>query len=155
MTPLPRTVLMFLTLSVSCDFGQTAALQGNLPKAAAPAQPVERTALMRGRALVNDFYALRVESLWQAFALDVREQWGSLTAFRTYRRVGATTYGAETQVIRERVFSDRGVTYYVRTAKFERGPHTLWNIVVGFDARGRVAVFAIAAQEEAESDRVA
>lgn len=120
-----------------------------------PATLPERVALTRGRALVKDFYAVRVEPLWQAFVPDLREKWGSIATFRAFRTAGVTAYGAETQVTRERVFSRQGITYYIRTATFERGSKNDWNIVVGFDGVGRVMVFAITAQDEAGPGRVA
>lgn len=123
--------------------------------APAPSTPAELQALTRGRALVADFYALRLERLWGAFTGEARAQWGSLDAFRAFREAGARTYGAERQVMAERTFTDGGVTYYVRSATFERDPQTVWALVLGFDAVGRVGVFGIAAQGEQVPGRLA
>ncbi|WP_246581153.1 hypothetical protein [Deinococcus aestuarii] len=132
-----------------------ASAQTTLPPVSAPSTPAEREALTRGRALVADFYALRVERLWEAFTGEARAQWGSLDAFRAFREAGARTYGAERQVMAERTFSEGGVTYYVRSATFEHDPRTVWAVVLGFDAVGRVGLFGIAAQGEQTPDRLA
>lgn len=150
-----RPVVLCFALLVPCAYGQAASLQSPSTKAVVPGNSAERTALTRGRALVKDFYAVRVETLWQAFVPDLREEWGSLVTFRAFRTMGVTTYGAEKQMVRERVFSNRGITYYVRTARFERDPQNLWNIVFGFDGVGRVMVFAIAAEEQTDSEQIA
>lgn len=152
---MPRYMALCLVLMSLCEGGRAVAVQGSPPAVLAPVTPAERIALTRGRALVKDFYAVRMESVWQAFVPGLREEWGSLTSFRAFRTAGVITYGAEKQVVRERVFSDQGITYYVRTASFERDPQNLWNIVVGFDGVGRIIVFAITAQENNEDDRFA
>lgn len=145
MTPLLRPLTLGLTLLIPGL--PVAGAQTALPPLTAPGSPAERAALTRGRALVADFYALRVENLWQAFTADLKGEWGSLDAFRAYRRAGVQQYGAETRVLRERTFTGEGVAYYVRSALFEKDPATLWNVVVGFDARGQVSLFAIVGEE--------
>ncbi|BDP40877.1 hypothetical protein DAETH_08460 [Deinococcus aetherius] len=121
----------------------------------APSTPAEREALTRGRALIADFYALRLERLWGAFTTETKAQWGSLEAFQAFREAGARTYGAERQLMAERTFTDAGVTYYVRSATFEHDPRTVWALVFGFDAVGRVGLFGIAAQGEQVPGRIA
>jgi len=154
MTPLRQlTAACFLTLGLAL-LGPPGGAQTTLPAPPA-ATAAERTALTRGRALVANFYAVRVDPLWQAFTPEMRTEWGSLAAFRAYREAGVRTYGAERRVLRERTFAEGGVTYYVRSATFERGPQTVWAVVVGFDTVGRVALFAVVAEAEAEPGRVA
>lgn len=153
MTPL-RQLLTASCLACGLAFALPAAAQAALPAPPA-ATAAERTALTRGRALVADFYARRVERLWQSFTPQMQAEWGPLAAFRAYREAGVRTYGAERRVLRERTFTQGGVTYYVRSATFERDPQTVWAVVVGFDAVGRVALFAIVAEAEAEPGRVA
>ncbi|MEF2278700.1 hypothetical protein V3W47_10340 [Deinococcus sp. YIM 134068] len=126
-----------------------------VPVAPAPATAAERQALTRGRELIADFYALRVERVWQAFTTQARADWGTLNAFRAFREAGVQTYGAEKRMLRERTFTDDGVTYYVRSATFEGDTRNVWALVFGFDAVGRVGVFAIAAEGEQEPERVA
>ncbi|WP_102128354.1 hypothetical protein [Deinococcus planocerae] len=129
--------------------------QTTAPPVPVPGTPAELQALARGRALIADFYALRLERLWRAFTPQAKEQWGSLEAFQAFREAGARTYGAERQVVAERTFTEDGVTYYVRSAVFERDPGTVWALVFGFDAVGRVGLFGIAAQGEQAPGRVA
>lgn len=151
MTPLLRSVTLGLALLLPAGAAQTA-----LPSTPSVSSPGERAALARGRTLVADFYAVRVDRLWQAFTPDVRAEWGTLAAFRAFREAGVRTYGAERRVVRERTFTDAGVTYYVRSATFERDTENVWAVVLGFGALGRVEVFAIAAEGEQDSpERVA
>lgn len=154
MTPL-RQLLTVACLACGLALATPAgAAQTTLPAPPA-ATAAERTALTRGRALVADFYAERVERLWQAFTPQMQAEWGLLAAFRSYREAGVRTYGAERRVLRERTFTQGGVTYYVRSATFERDPGTVWALVLGFDAVGRVALFAVVPEAEAEPGRVA
>lgn len=151
MKPLLRSVTLGLALLVAAGAAQTA-----LPPTPAVTSPGERAALTRGRALVADFYAVRVDRVWQAFTPEVRAEWGNVAALRAFREAGVRTYGAERRVLRERTFTDAGVTYYVRSATFERDPETVWAVVFGFDAAGRVQLFTIAAEDgEASPGRVA
>lgn len=150
MTLLLRSVTLCLAL-----LAPVAAAQVILPVIPAPTTSAERLALTRGRALVTDFYAVRVERVWQTFTSDVRGEWGSLAAFRAYREAGVKTYGAERRMLGERTFTNAGTTYYVRSATFERDTKTIWAVVVGFDAVGRVSLFAIAAEGEQVPERVA
>lgn len=145
---LQRSVTVCLALLAPVALGGPARAQSSLPPVSAPSSAAERTALTRGRALLADFYAVKVEGLWQAFTPELRDGWGSLGAFRSFREAGVQTYGAEREVLREWTFTERGVTYYVRSARFEGDPETLWNVVVGFDAVGRISVFAIVEDED-------
>ncbi|GMA14130.1 hypothetical protein E5F05_18185 [Deinococcus metallilatus] len=150
MNTLLRPVTLCLTLLAPVSVAQTFLLP-----APAPATAAEQAALTRGRALIADFYALRVERMWQVFTAEMRARWGTLTEFRTYREAGAKTFGAEQRVLREQVFTDAGTTYYIRSATFERDAQTIWDLIVGFDAVGRVSLFAIAAEGEQAPERLA
>ena len=148
MNALQRSVTVCLALLAPVAGGGPAQAQSTLPPMTAPSSAAERTALTRGRALVADFYAVKVEGLWQAFTPELREGWGSLGAFRAFREAGVQTYGPERQLMREWTFTERGVTYYVRSARFEGDPEVLWNLVMGFDSVGRVSVFAIVEDDD-------
>ncbi|MBZ9753135.1 hypothetical protein K7W42_20055 [Deinococcus sp. HMF7604] len=147
MTALLRSVALSLTLLVP------AAAQGT-PPPAGTSTAAERTALIRGRALLTEFYAVRLDGLWNAFSSDVQGQWGSLAAFRAYRQAGVTTYGAERQVVGERTFTNQGETFYVRSATFEKAPQAVWALVVGFTGT-RVTTFGIVLEDETSDDPVA
>ncbi len=98
---------------------------------------------------MRSFYAVRLDGVWAAFTEDARAPWGTLAAFRAYREAGVREYGAETRVLKEEIVREDGVTYYVRTAVFERHPEQVWAVVLGFDASGRVALFTITLAGEA------
>ncbi|UBV42680.1 hypothetical protein LAJ19_00070 [Deinococcus taeanensis] len=122
------------------------------PPRPAPPRPTatavaEQSALTRGRALLRDFYAVRLLGLWGAFSADVRRQWGSLEAFQAFREQGVRQYGAEEQVVQERTFTRDGEVFYVRSATFEGAPGLVWALVVGFKG-SRVTTFGIALQED-------
>lgn len=149
-----KTLLRTATLCLAL-LAPASAAQATLPVTPAPATPAEQAALTRGRALIADFYAVRVERLWAAFTPEVQAEWGTLAAFRAFREAGVKTYGAERRVMGERTFTDSGTTYYVRSATFELDNQTIWALVVGFDAAGRVSLFGIAAEGEQAPERVA
>ncbi|SMB90057.1 hypothetical protein [Deinococcus hopiensis] len=148
MNTFSRSVLLGLALLVPAAGLGAAGAQRILPMLSAPATDAEKAALTRGRALVADFYAVKVEGLWKSFTPELQGGWGSLGSLRAYREAGVQAYGAERQVLREWTFTDGGVAYYVRSARFEEDPNTLWNVVVGFDAAGRVSVFGIMEDDE-------
>lgn len=123
-------------------------LHTTLPMLSTPATEAEALALARGRTLVQDFYRVRLEGLWQAFSEDLQTGWGSPGALRAFREEGLQRYGEEQEVLRERTFTDGGVAYYVRSARFRGDPGTLWNVVIGFDPGGRVTVFGFTPEGE-------
>ncbi|ALW90084.1 hypothetical protein [Deinococcus actinosclerus] len=114
----------------------------------------EQTALTRGRALLAEFYAVKLDALWQAFTPEVRAQWGTLADFRAYREAGVQTFGAQRQQIGERTLTRDGETFYVRSAIFQRDPTTVWAIVIGFTGP-RVSTFVILREGETGNDPVA
>ncbi|WP_216320898.1 hypothetical protein [Deinococcus aestuarii] len=101
--------------------------------------------LERGRRLTRLFYDGNLEQVWAAFSPSARGEWGGLAGFETYRESGRRAYGAETGVVRERVVREGELTYYTRTATFEKGPRGGWTVVFGLDASGRVQEFGIVA----------
>lgn len=137
---------LLLAALLACAPAPALAQSGPPAPPAVAQTAAERRALTQGRALVADFYAVRVERLWQAFTAEARTRWGSLEDFRAFREAGVQTYGAERRVVRERVLTSEGLTYYVRSATFEGDPQTVWALVLAFDAAGRVQLFGIAAE---------
>ena len=124
--------------------------------AAAPALTPERgAALTRGRQLLEDFYAVRLDALWQSFTPQVRAQWGSLAAFRAFRLSGVAQYGAQRELVRERTLTEDGETFYVRSATFEKAPKQVWSLVIGFGQDGRVSTFGILLEEDRSGGQVA
>lgn len=158
-----------LSLSLLCALLGTVALpaasaQTAAPASVAPAAPARTTpavtperaaALARGRQLLTDFYAVRLDALWASFTPEVRAQWGSLTAFRTFRLSGVAQYGAQLELVRERTLTEDGETFYIRSATFEKAPEQVWSLVVGFGADGRVSTFGILLEEDRSGSQVA
>ncbi|THF85274.1 hypothetical protein E7T09_17440 [Deinococcus sp. KSM4-11] len=126
------------------------------PPAAAPAPqtPAEQFALTRGRALMLDFYAVKVDGLWNAFTPELQQQWGSLEGFRAFRETGVQQYGKETQLVGERTFTRAGEAFYLRSAVFEGAPKQVWGLIIGFTGL-RVTTFAINLLEDTSTDQVA
>ena len=136
------------------------------PKAAAPAVPApgvntppvmsKDAALKRGRQLIEWFYTQNLGPVWTAFLPTARADFGDdLAAFKAYRAMGVTTYGKESRLISEEVQSEGGVTYYLRTATFERGPKVLWTLAFGLNAQGQVVTFGILGGTEPAPDKQA
>jgi len=131
------------------------------PKASAAATPAtpamgRDAVLTRGRQLVTWFYAQDLDPVWAAFLPSARANFGSdLSAFKAYRSSGVTTYGKETRLLSEDVQTMDGVTYYLRTATFEKGPRVQWTVAFGLDAAGRVVEFGILGGTEAAPDQQA
>jgi len=126
--------------------------------AATPAAPTlgRDAVLTRGRQLVTWFYAQNLDPVWAAFLPSARANFGSdLSAFKAYRSSGVTTYGKETRLLSEDVQTMDGVTYYLRTATFEKGPRVQWTVAFGLDAAGRVVNFGILGGTEAAPDQQA
>ncbi|GGS34824.1 hypothetical protein [Deinococcus knuensis] len=125
-------------------------------KAAAPARAsaAEQAAMTRGRTLLRDFYAVRLDGLWGAFSPGVRSQWGTLESFRSFRRDGLAQYGPERQVVQERTFTRGPEVFYVRSAAFEKAPELVWAVVLGFTGT-QVTTFGIALEEDRSDAPVA
>ncbi|WP_264778192.1 hypothetical protein [Deinococcus aetherius] len=110
---------------------------------AATAKLARATPLDRGRQLARLFYSGQLDQVWAAFLPAVRSEWGSLSAFKAYRAEGTEAYGDEKSVLNERVTRDGGVTYYTRTATFERDPGNGWTLILGLDGEGNVREFGV------------
>lgn len=137
----------------------SAAAQSAAPVPARPAAPAARTpteqaALTRGRALMTEFLASKLDRLWNAFTPDVRGQWGTLDGFRAFRKTGIEQYGAETRVVRERTFMQGGEAVYVRSSIYEKFPDQVWAFVLGFTGE-RVTTFGVLLEDERTDDPVA
>ena len=129
--------------SVAQSIPATPPKTGGTPARALPAMSREAV-ITRGRQLVTWFYAQNLEPVWAAFLPTARADFGGdLNIFKAYRAGGVTTYGQETRLISEEVQQDEGVTYYLRTATFERGPRVQWTVAFGMDSMGRVVTFGI------------
>ena len=112
--------------------------------------------LARGRQLVAWFYAQNLDPVWAAFLPTARAGFGDdLSIFRAYRANGVITYGKESRLLSEDVQTMDGVTYYLRTATFEKGPRVQWTVAFGLDAAGQVVDFGILGGTEAAPDQQA
>ena len=137
----------------------TAAPATPVPTRAAPAATSalsREAALTRGRQLVTWFYAQNLGPVWAAFLPTARADFGGdLSTFRTYRANGVTNFGKESRLLSEDVQSMDGVTYYLRTATFEKGPRVQWTVAFGLNAQGQVVNFGILGGTEAAPDQQA
>lgn len=152
-----RWILPLVLTALPGALAQTATPATRVPTApgrAAPA-PERAAALTRGRQLLEDFYAVRLDALWQSFTPQVRAQWGSLASFRAFRLSGVEQYGAQRELVRERTLSEDGETFYVRSATFEKAPKQVWSLVIGFRADGRISTFGILLEEDRSGGQVA
>ncbi|MFB9993610.1 hypothetical protein ACFFLM_16735 [Deinococcus oregonensis] len=143
--------LLLLTATAPAEAQKTP----TAPPAAAAPTAAEKTALTRGRTLMKEFYAVKLDNLWNAFTADVRGQWGTLAGFKQFRETGVRDYGAEQEVVRERTLTRAGVTYYVRSAAFQKAPKLVWALTIGFDRTGKVSAFGIALEQDRTEDQVA
>ena len=162
-------LLLALTLSAAglTSAQSTLNIPATPPKAsstAAPAMPAsastspmsKEAVLARGRQLVTWFYAQNLDPVWAAFLPTARADFGGdLSAFKAYRANGVTTYGKESRLLSEDVQSMDGVTYYLRTATFEKGPRVQWTVAFGLNAQGQVVNFGILGGTEAAPDQQA
>ncbi|WP_407570383.1 hypothetical protein [Deinococcus altitudinis] len=152
------------TLNIPATPPKTSAPAMSAPTMSAPAvaAPAATTAmskeavLARGRQLVTWFYAQNLDPVWAAFLPTARADFGGdLSAFKTYRANGVTNFGKESRLLSEDVQSMDGVTYYLRTATFEKGPRVQWTVAFGLNAQGQVVNFGILGGTEAAPDQQA
>ncbi|GGL88653.1 hypothetical protein GCM10010840_28290 [Deinococcus aerolatus] len=146
--------LALLVLSPSALAQGTTAAPPRPPAAAATRTPAEQAAFTRGRALMTEFLALRLERLWNSFTPAVQGQWGTLDGFTTFRKTGIEQYGRETKLVRERTFMQGNEAVYVRSAIYEKFPDQVWAFVMGFTG-DRVTTFGVLLEEERTDDPVA
>lgn len=154
-----RLAPLALLLGAALLTGQAAQAAAPKPPPTSSATPVrasaaEQAAMTRGRTLVQDFYAVRLDGLWRAFSPDVRAQWGTLTDFQAFRRGGLAQYGPERQVVQERTFTRGPEVFYVRSAAFEKAPELVWAVVLGFTG-AQVTTFGIALEDDRSDAPVA
>ena len=127
-----------------------------LPAPAAGTTMSKDAVLARGRQLVTWFYAQNLDPVWAAFLPTARADFGGdLSTFKTYRTNGVTNFGKESRLLSEDVQSMDGVTYYLRTATFEKGPRVQWTVAFGLNAQGQVVNFGILGGTEAAPDQQA
>ena len=115
----------------------------------------EKLAQTRARALLEEFYAVKLDNIWAAFTPAVKAQWGDLAGFTQYRKTGVEQFGAQKELVGEKTFMQGGVTYYVRSATFEKAPQIVWAVTFGFDQLNRVSAFGIALEHDRSNDQVA
>jgi hypothetical protein len=99
--------------------------------------------LEQGRKLVLDFYAVKLEGLFELFTPDLQVRTGGLEAFRTYRLRGIEMYGQELEMLEEEVISKDNLKAYVRTAVFEKRPNLVWYVICAFDETTAIEYFNI------------
>ena len=135
-------VLVLLTFSVQAqNFKQTNSSFLSLQQAINPMTDAQ--VLEQGRKLVLEFYAVKLEGLFELFTPDLQVRTGGLEAFRTYRLIGIEAYGQELEVLEEEVLIRENLKGYVRTAVFEKRPNLVWYVICAFDEKGAVGYFNI------------
>ena len=165
--PAPRlapvlTSLLVLGLAAPPGLAQSNSIPAKPPAAtpavgtpAAPAPLARAATLARGRQLTRLFYAQQLGPVWDAFLDSAREGYGGdLEAFKAYRANGVVTYGKETRVVSEEVRVIGGLSYYLRTATFERGPRVSWTVYFALNAAGKVVEFGILGNPPAAPEQV-
>jgi hypothetical protein len=140
MKRLVLTVLVLLTFSVQAQSNKTSSL-GALQQAVNPMPDAQ--VLERGRKLVLEFYAVKLEGLFELFTPDLQVRTGGLEAFRTYRLRGIEMYGQELEMLEEEVISKDNLKAYVRTAVFEKRPNLVWYVTCAFDETTAIEYFNI------------
>ena len=118
MTPTLRRLLLLGTL--------IGLPSGSVSLAAAPAATTaqtvaEKSAETRARALLKEFYAVKLGNIWAAFTPEVKAQWGTLDGFTQYRQTGVEQFGAEQELVGEKTFRRGDVTYYVPQCHLREG----------------------------------
>ncbi|GGR00808.1 hypothetical protein [Deinococcus ruber] len=150
----PARLLLTMTALLLSAAPTLAATPATTPPAAANTLARD-AALKRGRQLVTWFYAQNLTPVWAAFLPTARAGFGGdLKVFQAYRANGVVTYGKELRLISEDVRVQDGVSYYLRTATFEKGPDVQWTVVFGLDSVGRVVEFGIIGAGEALPQQV-
>ena len=136
--------------SVPSEAATPAVVAVPAPPPVIPARPVASPGalqadapLVRARLLTKRLYDGPLQEVWAAFSPGVQAEWGSYEKFAAFRAGGRQAYGAETRVLSEGLTRSGGVTYYTRTATFERGPRDGWTVIMGLDSAGQVQEFGI------------
>jgi hypothetical protein len=140
MKRLVLAVLVLLTFSVQAQSNKSSS-SINFQQAVNPMTDAQ--VLERGRKLVLDFYAVKLEDLFALFTPDLQVRTGGLEAFRTYRLRGIEMYGQELEMLEEEVISKDNLKAYVRTAVFEKRPNLVWYVICAFDETTAIEYFNI------------
>jgi hypothetical protein len=142
MKRLVLAVLVLFTFSVQAqNFKQQSSNFLNLQQVVNPMTDAQ--VLEQGRKWVLDFYAVKLEGLFNLFTPDLQVRTGGLEAFRTYRLQGIEVYGQELEMLEEEVISKDNLKAYVRTAVFEKRPNLVWYVICAFDETGAIEYFNI------------
>jgi hypothetical protein len=136
-------VLVLLTFSVQAQNFRQDSSSSLITRQQAVNPMTDAQVLERGRKLVLDFYAVKLEPLFELFTPDLQVRTGGLEAFRNYRLMGIEVYGQELEMLEEEVITQDNVKGYVRTAVFEKRPNLVWYVICAFDETGAVAYFNI------------
>ncbi|THF83978.1 hypothetical protein E7T09_20935 [Deinococcus sp. KSM4-11] len=136
--------------------GSIPTIAAAIPRAPLSARPAVRAAsvsetgsaqldatLRLARWLTQQWYDSSLQTVWAAFSPKVKAQWKSYGDFQSFRAGGKRAYGAETAVLAEELTPHGTVTYYTRTASYERGPKDGWTLIIGLDASGQVQDFGV------------
>ena len=112
----------------------------------------------QGAALTADFYARRIDVIWDRMSPPMQAALQSKENLAAFREQIDAQLGAETAVVEETVGSEQGVGIYVRKARFEKVP-VLIVVQWAIDAEGVIAGFFIrpdqtAAQTAAPSEHL-
>jgi hypothetical protein len=140
MKRLVLAVLVLLTFSVQAQSNKSSS-SINFQQAVNPMTDAQ--VLERGRKLVLDFYAVKLEDLFALFTPDLQVRTGGLEAFRTYCLRGIEMYGQELEMLEEEVISKDNLKAYVRTAVFEKRPNLVWYVICAFDETTAIEYFNI------------
>ena len=140
MKRLVLAVLVMFTFSVQAQNNKSSSFL-HLQQAVNPMTDAQ--VLERGRKLVLDFYAVKLEDLFGLFTPEMQMRTGGLEAFRTYRLRGIEMYGQELEMLDEQILTRENLKGYVRTAIFEKRPNLVWYVICAFDETGAVAHFNI------------
>lgn len=104
---------------------------------AQPASPLET-----GRQYTAWFYKGETDRLWDLFSPEMKKGIGSAEALKAFRGQVEAQAGTETAVVDEKVTSNGGLQFYVRTARFSKAPMQIL-VQWALDSSGHVAGFAI------------
>jgi hypothetical protein len=140
MKRLVLALLVLLTFSVQAQ-GNKSSGSINFQQAVNPMTDAQ--VLERGQKLVLDFYAVKLEDLFELFTPDLQMRTGGLEAFRTYRLRGIEMYGQELEMLEEEVIAKDNLKAYVRTAVFEKRPNLVWYVICAFDETTAIEYFNI------------
>ena len=114
-----------------------------------PSTRPDATVIAEGRQWAGKFYDGDTEALWRQFTPARQSLNKSKQGLDDYRDTFEGRFGAESQVLDEKVDRESQLATYVRLATFEYSSmrHAM---LIGFDESGKIARFAILAAEQAK-----